>query len=97
MKKIKKGRPKTFSKINAEEIAMNVYWKEGIDNVSLNEICRKIGESKPSVYREYGGDEGLKLSALNLYLEKRVGTLSKLLSEKNFFFREFAIYFRLFN
>ncbi|PPR15415.1 MAG: hypothetical protein CFH33_01458 [Alphaproteobacteria bacterium MarineAlpha9_Bin3] len=85
MKKIKKGRPKTFSKINAEEIAMNVYWKEGIDNVSLNEICRKIGESKPSVYREYGGDEGLKLSALNLYLEKRVGTLSKLLSEKNFF------------
>jgi AcrR family transcriptional regulator len=79
MHKIKKGRPKTFSKENANEIAMNVYWKEGMDNVSLNEICRKIGESKPSVYREYGGEEGLKVSALNLYLEKRVGTLSEYL------------------
>ena len=79
MDKIKKGRPKTFNKANADIIAMNVYWKKGMDNVSLNEICRQIGESKPSVYREYGGEEGLKASALNLYLEKRVGILSTLL------------------
>ena len=46
---------------------METYWKEGIENVSLNEMCRKIGESKPSVYREYGGEEGLQLAALELY------------------------------
>ena len=55
----KKGRPKTFNKSLASKIAMETYWKEGIENVSLNEMCRKIGESKPSVYREYGGEEGL--------------------------------------
>ena len=79
MKTIKKGRPKTFNKHNAENIAMHAYWREGMDNISLNEICRKIGESKPSVYREYGGEEGLKASALKLYLDKRVNVLSEYL------------------
>ena len=33
----KKGRPKTFNKAQASRIAMETYWKEGIENVSLNE------------------------------------------------------------
>lgn len=65
----KKGRPKTFNKAQASEIAMKVYLKNGMNNISLNEMCRQIGVSKPSVYREFGGEEGLKVSALNLYLE----------------------------
>lgn len=85
MKIIKKGRPKTFNKHNADNIAMHAYWREGMDNVSLNEICRQIGESKPSVYREYGGEDGLKASALKLYLDKRVNILAKyLFNEKPF-------------
>jgi len=85
MKIIKKGRPKTFDKHNADNVAMHVYWREGMDNVSLNEICRKIGESKPSVYREYGGEDGLKASALKLYLDKRVNILAEYLSAENTF------------
>ena len=85
MKIIKKGRPKTFNKQMAEKIAMQAYWREGINNISLNEICRQIGESKPSVYREYGGEDGLKFSALKLYLDTRVNILSEyLFSEKPF-------------
>ena len=64
---IKKGRPKTFNKDQANKIAMENYWKEGMGNISLNEICRRIGESKPSIYREYGGEDGLQLAALELY------------------------------
>jgi AcrR family transcriptional regulator len=85
MKIIKKGRPKTFDKHNADSIAMYTYWREGMDNVSLNEICRKIGESKPSVYREYGGENGLKASALKLYLDKRVNILAEFLFSENTF------------
>ena len=76
---IKKGRPKTFNKDQASKIAMETYWKEGIENVSLNEMCRKIGESKPSVYREYGGEEGLQLAALELYYKHRVEPVAKIL------------------
>jgi hypothetical protein len=36
----KKGRPKTFNKSLASKIAMETYWKEGIENVSLNDMCR---------------------------------------------------------
>ena len=75
----KKGRPKTFNKDQASKIAMETYWKEGIENVSLNEMCRKIGESKPSVYREYGGEEGLQLAALELYYKHRVEPVGKIL------------------
>ncbi|MGY8975648.1 MAG: TetR/AcrR family transcriptional regulator [Alphaproteobacteria bacterium] len=75
----KKGRPKTFNKAQASKIAMETYWKEGIENVSLNEMCRKIGESKPSVYREYGGEEGLQLAALELYYKDRVEPVGKIL------------------
>lgn len=75
----KKGRPKTFNKSQASKIAMETYWKEGIENVSLNEMCRKIGESKPSVYREYGGEEGLQLAALELYYKERVEPIGKIL------------------
>ena len=75
----KKGRPKTFNKAQASRIAMETYWKEGIENVSLNEMCRKIGESKPSVYREYGGEEGLQLAALELYYKDRVEPVGKIL------------------
>ena len=78
-KVIKKGRPKTFNKDQASKIAMETYWKEGIENVSLNEMCRKIGESKPSVYREYGGEEGLQLAALELYYKHRVEPVAKIL------------------
>ena len=60
---------------------METYWKEGIENVSLNEMCRKIGESKPSVYREYGGEEGLQLAALELYYKDRVEPVGKILFE----------------
>ena len=78
-KVIKKGRPKTFNKDQASKIAMETYWEEGIENVSLNEMCRKIGESKPSVYREYGGEEGLQLAALELYYKYRVEPVRQIL------------------
>jgi len=77
--KIKKGRPKTFNKEQANKIAMDTYWEEGLENVSLNAICRKIGESKPSVYREYGGEQGLQFAAFKLYYKKRVEPIGQIL------------------
>ena len=62
-----RGRPK---KINREEViqaAMLCYWEEGPAGLSVNEICRRLGVSKPALYREFGGVEQLMVEALDCY------------------------------
>jgi AcrR family transcriptional regulator len=63
----RRGRPKTFDRGRAIEVAMDCYWREGADGVSLNEICRRAEVSKPGVYREFGGEDGLMDAALERY------------------------------
>ncbi len=53
------GRPKTFDRDRVIGIAMECYWREGVDGVLLNELCRRAAVSKPGVYREFGGEDGL--------------------------------------
>lgn len=62
-----RGRPKTLNKDHVATVAMNAYWEDGPSDVSLNEICYRAGVSKPSVYREFGNDDGLAASALETY------------------------------
>jgi len=49
---------------------MHAYWKEGIDGISLNEICRKCKVSKPGLYREFGNEDGLMKAVLLAYQAK---------------------------
>jgi AcrR family transcriptional regulator len=48
---------------------MDCYWREGVDGVSLNEVCRRAHVSKPGVYREFGGEDGLMDAVLERYAE----------------------------
>lgn len=48
---------------------MHAYWRDGPDAVSLNEICRRAKVSKPSLYREFGGEDKLMDAALQRYAE----------------------------
>ncbi len=63
------GRPKTFDRDEVVGIALQTYWREGIDGISLNELCRRASVSKPGLYREFGGEDGLMDAALELYAE----------------------------
>lgn len=69
IKKPTRGRPKTLNKANLIDVAMRAYWKDAPTEVSLNEICALAGVSKPSVYREFGNDDGLAYAALEIYAE----------------------------
>ncbi|MBV0911657.1 TetR/AcrR family transcriptional regulator [Anianabacter salinae] len=51
------------------DVAMHAYWEEGPDAVSLNAICQKAEVSKPSVYREFGNEDGLTCAVLETYTE----------------------------
>ena len=48
---------------------MDAYWGEGPDALSLNEICRRAGVSKPGLYRAFGGEDQLMDAVLERYAE----------------------------
>ena len=54
-----RGRPKTINYDATLNIAMEAYWANGIDGMSVNEICRLADVSKPSLYREFGNEDEL--------------------------------------
>ncbi|HKK37222.1 MAG TPA: TetR/AcrR family transcriptional regulator, partial [Paracoccaceae bacterium] len=59
--------------MNAEKVldlAVTAYWKGDPADVSVNAICRMAGISKPSLYREFGSEDGLTRAALDAYAER---------------------------
>ena len=79
-KKPGRGRPKTFDREYTLGVAMRLYWREGIDGVSLNEICERANVSKPSLYREFGNDDGLMRAVLVRYRNEMLEPLFELLA-----------------
>lgn len=63
------GRPRTFDRDHVISVAVQSYWSDGVDRVSLNEVCRRAEVPKPGVYREFGGEDGLMDAALERYTE----------------------------
>lgn len=65
--KRKRGRPRTFQRQRAVSAAMEHYWKDGLVDLSVNEVCRRTGLSKTSLYRELGGEDALHDAVLERY------------------------------
>lgn len=74
-----RGRPKTFDREHVLAVAMMRYWADGPTTVSVNDICTHAGVSKPSLYREFGNEDGLKEAALAIYLISALGPIFDLL------------------
>ena len=75
-----RGRPATFDRDRTIEVAVESYWREGPEGVSLNEICRRACVSKPGLYREFGGEDGLMTAALAYYGTRVVEPMLKMLA-----------------
>ena len=59
--------------MNAEQVldvAMTAYWQGDPADVSVNAICQMAGISKPSLYREFGSEDGLARATLDSYAER---------------------------
>ena len=80
-----RGRPKTLDRDQVINIAMMSYWTEGPMNVSLNEICKRAGVSKPGVYREFGSEDGLKHTVLSAYSRLLIEQFQPLLNRDKSF------------
>ncbi|MEL6617946.1 MAG: TetR/AcrR family transcriptional regulator [Pseudomonadota bacterium] len=52
------------------DVAVTAYWQSDPADVSLNAICKLAGVSKPSLYREFGNEDGLTRAALDSYAQR---------------------------
>jgi len=75
-----RGRPKTLDRARALDTAIRSYWTDGIDGVSMNEICRRAEVSKPGLYREFGNEDGLMKAALIQYFESAYAPIHQILA-----------------
>lgn len=76
----KRGRPRTVDRDKVVQDAMLVYWQEGPFTLSVNALCRRIGVSKPALYRLFDSEDGLMRAALlrhrTLTVEPMLGLLA---------------------
>ncbi len=74
-----RGRPKTLNRDHLIEIAKESFWVEGPTHVSVNEICKRAGVSKPGLYREFGNEDGLRQTVLKSYRDENLEPLYTIL------------------
>jgi AcrR family transcriptional regulator len=65
-----RGRPRTMNAEKMLDVAMTAYWQSDPADVSVNAICQMAGISKPSLYREFGSEDGLTRAVLDSYAER---------------------------
>ena len=65
-----RGRPRTMNNDDVLNVAMSAYWQGDPADVSVNAVTQMAGISKPSLYREFGSEDGLKLAVLDRYAEQ---------------------------
>ncbi len=79
--RVPRGRPKTFDRDLVVAVAMRAYWEDGQSAVSLNEVCRRAKVSKPTLYKEFGSEDGLKKTVLAEYHKMTLAPLYELLQQ----------------
>lgn len=69
-------RPREFDTDLALDRAMRVFWSQGYESTSLDELCDAMALSRSSVYAAFGDKRALLLRALERYMEggeERIG------------------------
>lgn len=67
-----RGRPRSFAKSDALDLALPVFWRLGYQGASLAELTAATGLNKPSLYAAFGDKEALFLRVLERYAGTRL-------------------------
>ena len=65
-----KGRPREFDINQALESAMFVFWRNGYEGTSLNDLTTAMNINRPSLYAAFGDKESLFFKVLERYVEQ---------------------------
>ena len=66
--KRERGRPRSFDIDQALDQAVQVFWKYGYQDASMQDLTDAMGLSKPSLYAAFGDKEALYLKTLERYV-----------------------------
>lgn len=81
----RRGRPITRNREHVVDTAMNAYWQDDNAAVSVNAICALAKVSKPSLYRDFGSEDGLTIAVLDRYARAVLEPLKALFSSPTTF------------
>ncbi|MGJ8533670.1 MAG: TetR/AcrR family transcriptional regulator [Alphaproteobacteria bacterium] len=70
-----RGRPSTLDQDEVLHVSLMQYWTHDPLAVSINDICKLTGASKPGIYRAFGSDDGLKSKVLDVYQNVAIAPL----------------------
>src|SRR5262245_51273288 len=62
-----RGRPLSFDRDTALERAMHLFWRQGYEATSINDLTRAMDINPPSLYAAFGDKESLFLEAVERY------------------------------
>lgn len=62
-----RGRPREFDTEQALFQAMKLFWQQGYQGTSLDDLSKTMGVTKPSLYAAFGDKEQLFLKAFDRY------------------------------
>lgn len=75
------SRPKEFNPERALAKAMNLFWRLGYENTSLEALMKEMGIAKQSLYDTFGDKRSLYLKALIYYRDRTNSQGQKMLNE----------------
>lgn len=64
----KAGRPLSFDRDTALDVAMLLFWRHGYEATSVADLTQAMGVTPPSLYGAFGDKERLFLAAVDRYL-----------------------------
>lgn len=65
------GRPRQFDESDLLDAATELFWSQGFDDTSVEDVSRRTGVGNGSIYAAYGNKRGLFLAAFERYCERR--------------------------
>lgn len=62
-----RGRPRSFDRTEALDRALMVFWRNGFEATSMNDLIEAMGINSPSIYAAFGSKEALFTEAVQRY------------------------------
>ncbi|WP_286175615.1 TetR/AcrR family transcriptional regulator [Labrenzia sp. CE80] len=72
------GRPRAFDEAEVLDAALQVFWRQGYEATSLDDLTNVMGLSRSSFYSAFGSKQGVFIAALKSYSQAAIKAFKEL-------------------